>query len=162
MLQMTSADLSISLSSLRHLFLSQTTGAWNVVSMEEVQYSIMNQQHCTFRIFFFFFYFPSSQREVTLMWMGFYSVLFCLDTEMRNNVHLGAGRPALCFFISPSHCFPLLAEETSQFGQRVHRECSHLEWFLSHWLDTVPSGDAESCKPFGLSSCLLTLWMSCI
>lgn len=40
MLRTTSADLSISHHSLRHLFLSQTTGAWNVVSMEEVKYSI--------------------------------------------------------------------------------------------------------------------------
>lgn len=49
---MTSADLSISHNSLLRLFLSQTTGAWNVVSMEEVQYSIMNQQDSTFKFSF--------------------------------------------------------------------------------------------------------------
>lgn len=49
-LRMTSADLSISHNSLRRLFLSLTTGAWNVVSMGEVQYSIMNQQDSTFKI----------------------------------------------------------------------------------------------------------------
>lgn len=52
---MTSADLSISHNSLRRLFLSRTTGAWNVVSMEEVQYSIMNQQDSTFKNFFLSF-----------------------------------------------------------------------------------------------------------
>lgn len=56
---MTSADLSISHNSLLRLFLSQTTGAWNVVSMEEVQYSIMNQQDSTFK----FSFSPKSSRS---------------------------------------------------------------------------------------------------
>lgn len=131
---MTSADLSISHNSLRRLFLSRTTGAWNVVSMEEVQYSIMNQQDSTFKIFFFSLCrSPSSRREVTLMRMCLYSVPFCLSGGTWKNVRLRQHvLPGLHYAFS-HHCLVVSLRRSRRRynrGQKAHSERSHFEEWL--------------------------------
>lgn len=160
---MTSADLSISHNSLLRLFLSQTTGAWNVVSMEEVQYSIMNQQDSTFK---FSFSPKSSRSNINVDVSLFRPVLF----EQRNlkdpmSWTACAARLTSGFFTSLSYCLSSLSEETSLLWHKPYSQCGHFEEWVPVLLQGCvcsPVGMQADVKPFGLSSCLPTLWMSSI
>lgn len=146
-LRMTSAaDLSISHNSLRRLFLSRTTGAWNVVSMEERCSTALWINSTVHNFFFFIFHFPSSRQEATLMQTCLYSVLFCLSGGTWKNVRLLYSRHALpglhyAFSYRSSYCFSPLAEETSQSGQKAYLERSHFE----EWVPLSACADGRAC-----------------
>ena len=164
MLRMTSADLSISHSSLHLLFLSWTTGAQNIVLMEEV-YSVMNQQDCTFKIFFF--HSPSNSREVTLIRMCRYSVPFCLTWWTLKRLYVLDSIRCRAYVM---HFLITILYFSDSWGNGVvGNKSSHGVQPFSGMsscpvvqMGVFPGGEAERCKPFCLSSCLLTLWMSSI
>lgn len=71
------------------LFISWTTGAWNVVSMEEVQYSIMNQQDSTLKFHFLLSPLQSKGRNdcsgsvfilSSFVWQGWHERVYILES----------------------------------------------------------------------------------
>lgn len=99
--------------------------------MEDVRYSIMNQQDSTFKFFFFFSSSFSLQSwgEVASGRKCLYCVLFCLSAAIvsaSDSVHSQAYITLFRF-----HCLIVslfsLAEETSPLGRELESECSHFE-----------------------------------
>ena len=115
--------------------------------------------------FFFLYHSPSSRREVTLMRMCIYSVLFCLSRGTWKSVRLRQhALPGLHYAFS-YHCLIVSLRRDVTIGTKSLLGVQPF-WGMSSCpvvqMCVLSSGDAERCKPVGLFSCLPTLWMSSV